>query len=385
MKIYLVGGAVRDELLGREVHERDWVVVGANPDTMLKLGYQPVGKDFPVFLHPQTHEEYALARTERKTAAGYTGFVCYASEEVTLEEDLKRRDLTINAIAKSESGELIDPYGGQSDLRAGILRHVSPAFEEDPVRILRVARFAARFANFRVHPDTMTLMSSMSQTRELDALVPERVWRELERALQEPFLVEFFTVLQSCQAMAKLFPELEKILVDALARSVKLSSESPVRLAVLLHSISNTSIKQFSKRLRIPNVYSDLACMVSRWHTDYAKLLNLNAGDWLNLLNQTDAFRRPERFGQFLLACAATLSDASLGLQYNHYLETALEQTRKVMGIAFLLNKGLKGQALGQELNKQRERVIAEYLSSINSCEEKRSESSEGGNVSSSA
>lgn len=369
MKIYLVGGAVRDELLGRKVSERDWVVVGANPEKLLRLGYQAVGKDFPVFLHPQTHEEYALARIERKTGAGYTGFACYASEEVTLEEDLKRRDLTINAMAKSESGEIIDPYGGQADLRGRVLRHVSSAFVEDPVRILRVARFAARLGDFHVHPDTVALMTEMSQTSELDALVAERVWRELERAIAEPFPLQFFSVLQSCRAMTKLFPELGEISDDAnprnhfaaLARAVEWSGEGCVRFAALLYDLDLASIQKFSKRLHIPSIYHDLAQLVARWHVDYARLLTLDAAHWLQLLEHTDAFRRPQRFQQFLVACAATLPDATVARTYNQHLEAAL-QLAKAVDVAPLLASGLSGQALGEELNKEREAVIARYL-----------------------
>lgn len=371
MKIYLVGGAVRDELLGRKVSERDWVVVGSNPEQLLQLGYQAVGKDFPVFLHPKTHEEYALARIERKTGPGYTGFACYASEEVRLEEDLKRRDLTINAMAKSESGEIIDPYGGQADLRARVLRHVSSAFVEDPVRILRVARFAARLGDFHVHPDTVALMMAMSQTNELDALVAERVWRELERAIEEPFPLEFFSVLQSCQAMAKLFPELGDVPSDyaanphnrfaALARAVELSAEGPIRFAALLHDLDHARIEKLSKRLAIPVIYHDLAQLVARWHLDYGRLPSLDAGQWLRLLENTDAFRRPQRFQQFLLACAATLTDSKAAQTYNQRLEIAL-QLAKAVDVAPLLASGLSGQALGGALSQTREAVIAEYL-----------------------
>jgi len=369
MKIYLVGGAVRDELLGRSVSERDWVVVGANPEKLLQLGYQPVGKDFPVFLHPKTHEEYALARIERKTGAGYTGFACYFSEEVTLEEDLKRRDLTINAMAKSESGEIIDPYGGQADLRDRVLRHVSSAFVEDPVRILRVARFAARFGDFHVHSDTVALMTAMRQTNELDALVAERVWRELERAIEEPFPLQFFSVLQSCQAMAKLFPELGTISDNAnphnhfaaLARAVELSAEGPVRFAALLHDLAQASIKKLSKRLHIPVIYHGLAQLVAGWCVDYGRLPTLDAAYWLQLLENTDAFRRPQRFQQFLLACAATLPDSKIAMTYNQSLEAALQLAKKI-DIAPLLASGLSGQALGEALSRARKAVIADYL-----------------------
>ncbi|MGD8514376.1 MAG: multifunctional CCA addition/repair protein, partial [Granulosicoccaceae bacterium] len=261
MKIYLVGGAVRDKLLGITPQERDWVVVGATPDDMLARGFRPVGKDFPVFLHPQSHEEYALARTERKTAPGYTGFAFHASPEVTLEQDLLRRDLTINAMAMDDDGSIIDPFGGQADLEAGLLRHVSPAFVEDPVRILRVARFAARFGKwgFKVAHGTNALMRSMVENGEIDALVPERVWKEFERALGEDMPTAFFKVLRGCGALARLFPEIDALYgvpqpaihhaeIDTgvhcmlvLEQAVKLSADPRVRFAALTHDLGKGS------------------------------------------------------------------------------------------------------------------------------------------------
>lgn len=257
VKIYLVGGAVRDQLLGRLVKERDWVVVGATPEAMLALGYRPVGKDFPVFLHPETHEEYALARTERKIGPGYHGFACTASPDVTLEEDLKRRDLTINAIAQTPSGDIIDPYGGVQDIQDRVLRHVSPAFVEDPVRILRLARFAARYSGlgFYVAPETRVLMQQMVMQGEVDHLVAERVWQELERALGEAEPGQFFEVLRSCSALAVIFPEIDRLFgvpqspqwhpeIDTgvhtlmvLAQATRLTSSIPVRFAALVHDL----------------------------------------------------------------------------------------------------------------------------------------------------
>lgn len=340
MKTYIVGGAVRDRLLGLPGADRDHVVVGATPDDMVALGYQPVGRDFPVFLHPVTHEEYALARTERKSGRGYKGFTVYAAPEVTLEEDLIRRDLTINAMAEDEAGTLIDPYGGQRDLTEKIFRHVSDAFAEDPVRILRVARFAARFGEFSVAPDTLTLMRQMVEAGEVDALVPERVWQELARGLREATPSRMFAVLRDCGALAKLLPELDRLfgvpqppehhpevdtgvhvmLVVDWAASQNFTL--PVRFAALTHDLgkgvtppeywprhhgheakSVELVRALCERLRVPADCRDLALAVARDHGNAYRAAELRPATLVELFERVDAFRRPERFEQFLQAC----------------------------------------------------------------------------------
>ena len=342
IQVYVVGGAVRDRLLGLEVRDRDHVVVGATPEEMTALGFQPVGKDFPVFLHPRTHAEYALARTERKTARGYKGFQVYATPDVTLEEDLRRRDLTINAMAENAAGELIDPYGGRADLDARLFRHVSEAFAEDPVRILRVARFAARFTEFSVAPETLALMRQMTADGEVDALVPERVWQELARGLMEARPSHMFLLLRECGALAKLLPEVDALFGvpqnpkshpeidtgDHVMRVVDQTAAAghplPVRYAALLHDLGKgltprenwpnhggheaagfERVKQVSQRLRAPTDCSGLAQIVARWHGQAHNADTMGAAGLLDLLEQTDAFRRPERFGEFLQACEA--------------------------------------------------------------------------------
>jgi tRNA nucleotidyltransferase (CCA-adding enzyme) len=322
MEIYLVGGAVRDKLLGQRVTERDWVVVGATPKEMLAKKFKLVGKDFPVFLHPKTHEEYALARTERKVGKGYKGFACYFSPDVTLEDDLKRRDLTINAIAQTPTGELIDPYDGIKDLHNKILRHVSEAFAEDPVRILRVARFASRFGDFKVHASTNRLMLKMLHQGEVDALVPERVWQEFEQALAAKFPVRFFEVLQDCGVFTKLFPEIAqhfkrtKILLN---KAVKANLNSIQRFALLFFYANEDAIKTFCKRYRVPNAYRELALMIVQYQQFVITALEFSAADLLMLFERTDAFRRPERFREFLQTCAVCETESSL--KKIHYLK----------------------------------------------------------------
>ena len=340
MKIYIVGGAVRDRLLGLPLADRDYVVVGATPDDMIALGYQPVGKDFPVFLHPQTHEEYALARTERKSGHGYKGFKVYAAPDVTLEEDLRRRDLTINAMAEDEAGTLVDPHGGQADLAARGFRHVTAAFAEDPVRILRLARFAARFTGFVVAPETNALMRRMVDDGEVDALVPERVWQEVARGLMEAQPSRMFQVLRDCGALARLFPEIDRLfgvpqppehhpeidtgvhvmrVVDWAARQ---GFSLPVRFAALTHDLGKGTtppeywprhhghearsadlVRALSKRIRVPADCRELAVAVAREHGNVHRALELRAGTVVELLERVDAFRRPERFEEFLRAC----------------------------------------------------------------------------------
>jgi len=314
MKAYIVGGAVRDALLGLPVKDRDWVVIGATPEDMLAKGFRPVGKDFPVFLHPATHEEYALARTERKTAPGYRGFVFHTSPDVTLEQDLVRRDLTVNAIARADDGTLVDPFGGQRDLQARVFRHVSDAFLEDPVRILRLARFAARFADFTVAPETMALMRTMVEGGEVDALVPERVWQELARALMEATPSRMFAVLAACGALARILPELAaaeaapdaatmRILDHASARAASLC----VRVALLLRTLDGRAIDVVCERLRIPGECRDLALMTAREQDAVAAAPALPSAELVALLTRCDAWRKPERFADMLLAyeCAA--------------------------------------------------------------------------------
>ena len=301
MKIYTVGGAVRDELLGLPVKERDYVVVGATPEEMVKQGFKPVGKDFPVFLHPQTHEEYALARTERKSGPGYKGFTVHAAPGVTLEEDLKRRDLTINAIAKGADGSLIDPFGGQKDLAAKVLRHVSEAFAEDPVRILRVARFAARFG-FEVDPGTMQLMRRMVEEGEADYLVAERVWQEFSKGLLEAHPQRMFEVLQRSGLSAKLIPEL----APPPAAITQLSSVAE-RFALLTWPLEEAEVEALCQRLRAPNEVRELALTACR---SRKKLAASTAEGLLELLKTADAFRRPERFAELLRV--AQLADAGI-------------------------------------------------------------------------
>jgi len=340
MKIYAVGGAVRDRLLGREVADQDYVVVGATPEQMEQLGYRPVGKDFPVFLHPQTHEEYALARTERKTARGYKGFDVYAAPEVTLEQDLARRDLTINAIARDQQGNIIDPFHGVADLKAGILRHVSPAFVEDPVRVLRVARFAARFG-FTVAPETLELMREMVRNGEVDHLVAERAWQEISRGLMEATPSRMFLTLRECGALARILPEVDALFgvpqppehhpeVDtgvhimlALDYAAANKFPQPVRFAALTHDLgkgvtpkalwpkhhghehkSVELVGRLCQRLRAPNECRDLAVLVARYHGDAHRAEELRPATILKLLSAADVYRKPERFEDFVDACA---------------------------------------------------------------------------------
>lgn len=396
MQIYLVGGAVRDKLLGLPVKERDWVVVGATPEQMVKLGYRPVGKDFPVFLHPETNEEYALARTERKTAPGYKGFVVHASPEVTLEEDLKRRDLTINAMAETSDGTLIDPFNGRDDLAQGMLRHVSNAFDEDPVRILRVARFAARFAQwgFKVAHGTHALMKRMVENGEVEHLVPERVWTETAKALSEAKPSRYFDVLHRCGALAVIFPECQKLFgvpqpahhhpeIDTgvhclmvLDMAARLSPNPRVRFAALVHDLGKGEtpaevlphhygherrsvelIEALCKRLRVPNDYRDLAVKVARYHSHCHRAFELRAATLLDTLTGIDAFRRPDLLEEFLLACEAD-SRGRGGCGERPYpqaewVRAAFKAARAVDARA-LAAQGLQGNTLGERLRELR-------------------------------
>ncbi len=406
MKIYAVGGAVRDELLGLPVKDRDWVVVGATPDVMLAQGFTPVGKDFPVFLHPQTHEEYALARSERKTAPGYAGFVFHTTPEVTLEEDLRRRDLTINAIAQAENGELIDPYGGRADLAARVLRHVSPAFAEDPVRILRVARFAARFADFSVAPETMELMRQMVASGEADALVAERVWQELARGLMEARPSRMFEVLRDCGALARLLPEVDRLwgvpqradyhpeidtgvhLMMVLDMAARLDGSLAVRFACLGHDLGKGTtppdvlprhlgheqrsvalVRGIGERLRVPSACRELAQTVAREHGNVHRSAEFGGAALVRLLERCDAIRRPDRFAELLLACEcdargrAGLSEAPYPQRKR--LARALALALGVDSAAVAAEaaaRGLRGAALGEAIHAARAQAVAAGL-----------------------
>ena len=315
LKTYLVGGAVRDALLGLPVKDRDWVVVGATPEQLLAQGYLPVGRDFPVFLHPQTHEEYALARTERKTGPGYHGFAVHAAPDVTLEEDLARRDLTINSIAieasciradgtfDAELGAVVDPWGGRADLAHKVFRHVTPAFREDPVRILRVARFAARFADFTLAPETLVLMREMVQAGEVDHLVPERVWQELATGLMAGTPSRMFTVLRDCGALVRLLPEVDTglHLLLVLDHCARLGASLPARFATLCHDLG--LLRRLAERWRVPAACRELAEVVAREQGNIHRSAELNATDLMRLLTRCDALRQPQRFAEVLLAC----------------------------------------------------------------------------------
>lgn len=396
LNVYLVGGAVRDELLGLPVKERDWVVIGATPEELLRRGFRQVGKDFPVFLHPLTNEEYALARTERKTAPGYYGFTVHASPEVSLEEDLRRRDLTINALARAADGSLIDLFGGLDDLRQGRLRHISPAFSEDPVRILRVARFAARYAprGFQVTPATRTLMERMVAAGEADALIPERVWTELVKALKEDHPGVFFEVLRACGALARLFPELDALwgiaqpvqhhpeidtgihTLMVLHQAARLSPDPVVRFAALTHDLGKgltpkeelpkhpgheergvALIQALCARYKAPREYRDLAVLVARWHQHCHKAMELHPTTLWDTLAALDALRRPERFAQFLCACEAD-ARGRIGKEDQPYLSAEFLRAARAAAAqvspAPLLAAGLQGEKLAAALRERR-------------------------------
>ena len=400
MKVYLVGGAVRDALLGYPSSERDWVVVGASPRELLDRGYQQVGRDFPVFLHPETRDEYALARTERKQGHGYTGFAVHCDPAVTLEQDLLRRDLTVNAMARSAEGEIIDPYGGQRDLAARVLRHVSAAFVEDPLRVLRTARFAARYAHlgFSVAPETLALMAEIVNQGELAHLPAERIWVELERALGERDPQVFVQVLRDCGALEALLPEVEALFgvpqteryhpeIDtgihtlmALQQAARLTPASDVRFALLVHDLGKGTtprdewprhiaheqrglqlVERVCQRLKAPGQYRELALKVCQYHTHCHRALELRGKTLLGLLQATDALRRPERFEAFLLACEAD-ARGRRGLEQcdypqADYLRRALAAAREVSAADFSA-QGLQGKALGDAIASERVRRL---------------------------
>ena len=396
MQVYLVGGAVRDRLLGREVTERDWVVVGATPAELERAGYIPVGRDFPVFLHPKTKEEHALARTERKVGPGYRGFTTEFSPDVTLEDDLRRRDLTVNAMAQGDSGQIIDPHGGQADIEARLLRHVSPAFTEDPVRILRVARFAARYAplGFRVADETLELMRRMVADGEADSLVAERVWTETEKALGESRPDVFIQVLRDCGALRVVYPELDALFgvpqpdkwhpeVDtgvhqllALRAAVNLGGNVATRFAVLMHDLGKgvtpaeklpahhghenagvALVEQLCARVRVPNHLRELAVIAARYHTHVHRAFELRSDTVLKTLESCDALRRPERFADFLLACEADARGRQ-GLENRDYPQRAFFANARDAVAAISLTAeeraGRSGEQIGQELRKRR-------------------------------
>ena len=381
MKTYLVGGSVRDEILGLPVTDHDYVVVGSSPDEMMQLGYRPVGKDFPVFLHPQSQEQYALARTERKISRGYKGFEVYASPEVTLQEDLARRDLTINSIAKDQDGNIIDPFNGVADLEAGLLRHVSPAFTEDPVRVLRTARFSARFG-FRVAPETLALMNEMVHNGEVDALVPERLWQEVARGLMEHKPSRMFYALRECSALTRIMPEVDALfgvpqpaqyhpeidtgvhvmmVIDfAALRNYSL----PVRFASLTHDLGKATtspeewprhighearsvelLRGLCKRIRVPNDVRDLALLVARYHGDVHRAMELRPATIAGMLQAADAYRKPERFEEFLQACACDFHGRP-GYAEKSYLQA--ERLRK----AFTAAKSVDAGAIAAKLTR---------------------------------
>ena len=406
MQIYMVGGAVRDALLGLPVQDRDWVVVGATPEALVARGYVPVGKDFPVFLHPASREEYALARTERKTAQGYRGFAVHAAPDVTLEEDLARRDLTINAIAQGADGELTDHYGGLRDIAARVLRHVTEAFTEDPVRILRVARFAARFPDFSIAPDTLALMQRMVMGGEVDALVPERVWQELSRGLMTQQPSRMFEVLRECGALHKLLPEVARLwgvpqraeyhpevdtgvhLMMVLDMAAQLQAPLAVRFACLGHDLGKGTtpvaewprhigheersarlLKALCLRLRVPNDCSELADVVAREHGNIHQSSEFGAAAMVRLLERCDAFRKPERFADILLACE---SDARgrLGLNEQPYPQrqrllgalSAAQSVNTAEVAAAAEAQGLSGAAVGQAVHAARTQALTLWL-----------------------
>jgi tRNA nucleotidyltransferase (CCA-adding enzyme) len=403
MKTFVVGGAVRDALLGLPVQDRDHVVIGATPDQMIALGFTPVGKDFPVFLHPSTHEEYALARTERKTAPGYTGFVFHAAPDVTLEQDLIRRDLTINAMAQGEDGVIVDPFGGQKDLQARIFRHVSDAFAEDPVRILRVARFAARFADFTVAPETNALMHTMVAAGEVDALVPERVWQELARGLMEAKPSRMFDVLRACGALERILPELDALwgvpqpekhhpeidtgvhVMMVIDYAAQRQYSLPVRYAALMHDLGKGAtpreewpahhghearsvrlVEKVCKRLKIPNECRDLAVMTAREHGNVGRALELRANTIVTLFERCDAFRKPQRFIDMLHASECDhrgrAGFAEKPYPQAPYLQSALSAARAVNGGEIAQRHIEQPQRIPDAIHKARVMAVEEVV-----------------------
>lgn len=404
MQTYLVGGAVRDTLLNLTVTDKDWVVVGTTPEAMLAAGFEQIGSDFPVFLHPKTKQEHALARTERKSGHGYTGFVCYSAPDVTLEQDLQRRDLTINAIAQAPTGELIDPYHGQQDLHDKILRHVSPAFSEDPLRVLRVARFAARFAHlgFTVAPETIALMQEMVISGELESLTPERVWKEWEKSLSSDDPQVFLTVLRQCGALSVVMPEIDALFgvpqpekwhpeIDCgihtllvAKKAAELTTDKTIRFAAQVHDLGKAlspkedlphhkthcrdgikPIKALCQRLRIPNDYRDLALLVCEQHTKIHYAEEMRADTFIKIFDQIDAWRKPDRVAQLATCCRADARGRT------HFEETPYQQadilqavfkTALTVDVKAIVAAGFKGAEIREQLALKRSEAVAQYL-----------------------
>jgi len=406
MKTFLVGGAVRDFLLGYPVKEKDWVVIGETPESMIQQGFRPVGKDFPVFLHPATHEEYALARTERKTAPGYKGFTVYASPEITLEQDLIRRDLTINSIAMDEQGNIIDPYNGKEDLDNRLFRHISPAFSEDPVRVLRIARFAARYSHlgFTIAKETLELMKQMVCNGETEHLVAERVWAELNKALSEQTPSAFFYTLKECNALNSIFPEIDHLFgvpqpekhhpeIDtgihcllSLEQACLLSNKPEVRFAALVHDLGKAAtdknkwpshhghekkglplLDQLCTRLKTPKTFRSLATQVMQYHTHCHRVFELKASTLTDMLSTLGVFKNPHNFGDFLLACEADAKGRT-GLENKPYPQSAF--LKKVVEAACavdtstILNGPLKGSQIGIAIRQLRVKAITAFIKS---------------------
>lgn len=380
MQIYKVGGAVRDRLLGRDVTDIDYVVVGASAEQMLGLGFRPVGADFPVFLHPETGEEYALARTERKSGQGYGGFTFYANPDVTLEQDLIRRDLTINAMAEDDHGQLTDPYGGQADLKNRILRHVSPAFAEDPLRVLRVARFAARYASlgFSVAEETLALMRQLSDSGELTALTAERSWKEISRALMEDQPQVFIEVLRACGALGRLMPEVDALFaapqssqeiaagahtLTTLQLAAQRDQPLTVRWACLLQHLTVKQIKAVSERFKVPRDCLELAVLVAQYHQQGHQALEIEPAALLALLQSFDVYRRPQRFEEFVvIGEIGAKARAQESYPQAPYLRGAAEAARSV-AVQPLVAQGFTGQALGEAIKRERLRALTAYQS----------------------
>ncbi|KJG01792.1 multifunctional CCA addition/repair protein [Photobacterium angustum] len=404
MQTYLVGGAVRDTLLNLTVTDKDWVVVGTTPEAMLAAGFEQIGSDFPVFLHPKTKQEHALARTERKSGHGYTGFVCYSAPDVTLEQDLQRRDLTINAIAQAPTGELIDPYHGQQDLHDKILRHVSPAFSEDPLRVLRVARFAARFAHlgFTVAPETIALMQEMVISGELESLTPERVWKEWEKSLSSDDPQVFLTVLRQCGALSVVMPEIDALFgvpqpekwhpeIDCgihtllvAKKAAELTTDKTIRFAAQVHDLGKAlspkedlphhkthcrdgikPIKALCQRLRIPNDYRDLALLVCEQHTKIHYAEEMRADTFIKIFDQIDAWRKPDRVAQLATCCRADARGRT------HFEQTPYQQadilqavfkTALTVDVKAIVAAGFKGAEIREQLALERSEAVAQYL-----------------------
>ncbi|WP_318444426.1 multifunctional CCA addition/repair protein [Photobacterium leiognathi] len=404
MQTYLVGGAVRDTLLGLTVTDKDWVVVGTTPEAMLAAGFEQIGSDFPVFLHPKTKQEHALARTERKSGHGYTGFVCYSAPDVKLEQDLLRRDLTINAIAQAPNGDLIDPYHGQQDITNKVLRHVSPAFAEDPLRVLRVARFAARFAHlgFTVAPETMSLMQEMVVSGELASLTPERVWKEWEKSLSSDDPQMFLTVLRQCGALAIVMPEIDALFgvpqpekwhpeIDCgihtllvAKKAAELSADKTIRFAAQVHDLGKAlspkddlphhkmhcrdgikPIKALCQRLRVPNEYRDLALLVCEQHTKIHHAEEMRADTFIKIFDQIDAWRKPERVAQLATCCRADARGRT------HFEQTPYPQAdifQAVFAIAqqvdvkAIVAAGFKGAEIREQLAAKRIEAVTQHL-----------------------